>query len=336
VLSEAATIAEARPKLLQAICEILEWDLGAVWDVDRAAMVLRCVEVWHVPDIDIEAFEQANAETTYAPGAGLAGDVWQSGEPKWIAHLSREGDYLTAKIAVDAGMGSAFGVPIKVNGTVLHVLEFFSPHIALPDPELLQTLGVIGSQLGHLIERKAAEEALRKSEMRKAAILQSALDCIISFDLDGKIIEFNPAAERAFGYTQEEVLGRDMVDLILPDMLRDTHRRGLALFNATSVNLPTPGQRIELRALRGDRTEFPAEVSVSRIKSDGQPMFTAYLRDVTERREAERITSELAAVVQTRTTPSSPAISTASSAAGISARNASTATPPKKSLENRS
>jgi PAS domain-containing protein len=87
-------------------------------------------------------------------------------------------------------------VPIKVRGEVRHVLEFFSPKIALPDPELLQTLSAISNQLGQLVERKGAEEALRASETRKAAILQSALDCIVSYEDDGTITEWNPAAER--------------------------------------------------------------------------------------------------------------------------------------------
>jgi PAS domain S-box-containing protein len=261
-------------------------------------MLLRCVEIWQTPGVDIAEFEEANTRTTYALGAGLAGEVWQTGEPKWIANLADDANFPNAGIAVKAGMGSAFGVPIKVAGEVLHVLEFFSPKIALPDPELLQTLGAIGSQLGQLIERKANEEALRKSEMRKAAILQSALDCIISFDLDGRITEFNPAAERAFGYSQSEAQGRDVSELIIPEELRENHRRGLAIFNATNITSPALGRRMEWLATRSDGSEFPIEISISRIRFDNKPMFTAYLRDITERKKAEQITSELAAVVE--------------------------------------
>ena len=64
VLGDAATVAEARPKILQGICEILEWDLGAVWDVDSADLVLRCVEIWHSPEVDVAEFERANTSTT--------------------------------------------------------------------------------------------------------------------------------------------------------------------------------------------------------------------------------------------------------------------------------
>ncbi len=296
-LSETATVAEARPKILQTICEILEWDMGAVWDVDAERMLLRCVEIWHTPDVDVAAFEEANSRTTYAVGEGLSGEVWKTGEPKWIADMVPDAQYPNVAIAITAGMGSAFGVPIKVGGEVLHVLEFFSPKISLPDPELLQTLGVIGSQLGHLLERKGAEEALRTSEMRKAAILKSSLDCIISFDSEGKITEFNPAAERLFGYSQDDALGRDMVELIIPETLRESHRRGLQLKDAASEIGPTIGRRMELSAMRSDGSEVPVEMSISRIVLGGTPVFTAYLRDITYRRDTQRITSELAAVV---------------------------------------
>ncbi|MHA3775511.1 PAS domain S-box protein [Verrucomicrobiota bacterium sgz303538] len=296
VLDRAPSVAGARPMILQTICEILDWDMGAVWDVNSEEGVLECVEVWHAPHIDITEFEMAVSDTTHPLGEGLAGEVWKSGEPKWIANLATGSHTVGAKIAVKHGMGSAFGIPLKIAGEVRHVAEFFSPKIALPDPELLQTLGMVASQLGYLIERKSADEALRKSEMRKAAILQSALDCIISFDLDGRIIEFNPAAERAFGIPQADAVGRDVVDLIAPGQLTETHRRGIALYHATNV-LPITGRRVELIAIHSSGHEFPIEVAVSRINIDGTPMFTAFLRDISERKQAEELNLELAAVV---------------------------------------
>ena len=296
VLADAASVEEARPKILRTVCETLEWDMGAVWDVDADAGVLRCVEVWSVPEIDIGEFERANAELECPRGQRLAGEVWELGEPSWIANLATADGYPNAQLALKSGMASAFCVPIEVRGEVCHVLEFFSPRIAPPDDELMKTLGGIASQLSHLIERKRSEEALRRSEMRKAAILRSALDCIITFGIEGEITEFNPAAERAFGWTEEQALGREMAELIIPETLRESHRRGLALYDATNEG-PAQGRRTELTAMRSDGSEFPVELSISRILIDAKPMFTAYLRDITERRKAERINAELAAVV---------------------------------------
>ena len=293
VLGEAASVEEARPLLLRTICETLEWDMGAVWEVDSAAGVLRCVEVWRVPEVDIAEFEETNADAEYRPGEGLAGEVWSTGEPGWIVDLRSADTYPNAAIALRCGMRSAYGVPIAVGGTVSLVLEFFCPKISLPEPELLQTLSAIAGQLGQIIERKHAEEALRKSEMRKAAILHSALDCIVSFDEERRITGFNPAAERAFGYSAADALGRDVAELLNPSA---QHRPGLAFSDAMNANLAL-GRRIELAATRSDGGEFPVEIFISRHLGDGHPMFTAYLRDISERKEAERITSELAAVV---------------------------------------
>ena len=296
VIADAASVEDARPKLLRTICETLEWDMGAVWDVDAKAGVLHCVEVWSVPEVEIGEFEKANTALECRRGQRLAGEVWQLAEPKWIADLAAEDGYPNARLARECGMASAFGVPVEVAGEVCHVLEFFSPKIAPPDHELQQTLGTIASQLSYLIERKRSEEALRRSEMRKAAILRSALDCIITFDIEGKITEFNPAAERAFGYSQEAALGREMVELLTPATQRESYRRGLALYNATNAG-SAQGRRREITAMHSDGSEFPVEIAISRTVIYGKPMFTAYVRDITERREAGHLNAELAAVV---------------------------------------
>ncbi|MDR3403423.1 MAG: PAS domain S-box protein [Chthoniobacter sp.] len=294
VLGDSATVEQARPQILSTICKAMGWDAGIFFQA--TATGLHAIEVWHVPDLEMEELEMALPHLVYHRGQRLVGEAWAEGEPKWIADLSTELHYANADLLQACGMSAVFAVPISVDGEVQYVLEFCSSKIALPDPELLQVLGSISSQLGHLMERKRAEEALRKSEMRKAAILRSALDCIITFDLEGRITEFNPAAERAFGYTAQEAMGRELAELIIPETLRESHRRGLALYNATTAGAMA-GRRMELMAMRADGKEFPVEMSISRIVIDGKPMFTGYMRDITERQEAERITSELAAVV---------------------------------------
>ena len=135
-------------------------------------------------------------------------------------------------------------------------------------------------------ERKRAEEELRLSEARKAAILDSALDCIVTIDHEGCIIEFNPAAERTFGYRRDEVLGQQLADVIIPPALRERHRQGFARYLATG-EARVLGKRIEMTAVRADGSEFPAELAITRIPLDGPPSFTGYLRDITERKQAE-------------------------------------------------
>jgi PAS domain S-box-containing protein len=135
-------------------------------------------------------------------------------------------------------------------------------------------------------ERKRAEQELRRSEARKAAILDSAIDCIVTIDHEGCITEFNPAAERAFGYRRNEVLGQQLADVIVPPALRQRHRQGFAHYVATGESRVL-GKRIEMTAVRADGSEFPTELAITRIPLDGPPSFTGYLRDITDRRQAE-------------------------------------------------
>ena len=136
-------------------------------------------------------------------------------------------------------------------------------------------------------EQRRAENDLRRSEARKSAILETALDCIITMDHEGKVVEFNPAAEKTFGYSRAEVFGRELAEFLIPPSLRERHRRGMARYLATGEG-PVLGQRLELPAQRADGTEFPVELAITRIPTDGPPLFTAYLRDISEAKRAEQ------------------------------------------------
>lgn len=137
-----------------------------------------------------------------------------------------------------------------------------------------------------ITDRKSAEEALRRSEARKAAVLETAIDAIVSIDQQGKIIEWNPAAERIFGYSRELALGRDMAELVIPASNTELHRRGLTRFLQTGRGR-TMGNRVEVMAMRANGAEFPVELSVTRIPGDGPSAFISFIRDITDRRRTE-------------------------------------------------
>jgi diguanylate cyclase (GGDEF)-like protein/PAS domain S-box-containing protein len=136
-------------------------------------------------------------------------------------------------------------------------------------------------------QRCTIETELRESESVKRAILEASLDCVITIDHEGKIVEFNPAAEATFGYTRGQALGKPLVELIIPPRFRDAHRRGIAKYLATGEG-PILGKRLELEASRADGTAFPVELAVTALLGTSAPMFTAFLRDITARRDADR------------------------------------------------
>ena len=134
-------------------------------------------------------------------------------------------------------------------------------------------------------EAHAAALALRQSEGRKSAVLEAALDCIITADVEGRIVEFNPAAERTFGYTRAGVLGKLIAETIVPPSLRAAHERGLAHYLATGEG-PILRQRIEVTAMRQGGEEFPVEIAIVPMGEGDGRGFTAYLRDITALRTA--------------------------------------------------
>ena len=144
--------------------------------------------------------------------------------------------------------------------------------------------------LVHLVDvtsSRLAEQALGESEARQGAMIEAALDAIILMDHAGRILEFNPAAERIFRYKREDVLGREMAELIIPPGLRDGHRRGMERYLATG-EAHVLGRRIEITGMRADGSEFPVELAIARISSNGPPVFTGFIRDITERTKAEQ------------------------------------------------
>ena len=174
ILAEAATLEEATPRILRAVCECLVWDVGALWRTDREGGVLRYVEVWHKESIEVREFEAAIRDSTFKPGIGLPGRVWSSREPAYIPDVVHDANFPRAPIAAREMLHAAFGFPILLGGEVLGVMEFFSHDIRQPDRDMLDMMATIGSQIGQFIDRKQAEEALHRAQAELAHVTRVA------------------------------------------------------------------------------------------------------------------------------------------------------------------
>jgi two-component system, chemotaxis family, CheB/CheR fusion protein len=146
-------------------------------------------------------------------------------------------------------------------------------------------------------ERNKVGSPATTLEALSRTFLDSALDCIITMDATGRVREFNPAAERVFGFTRAEVVGKELADLIIPPRLRERHRQGLAHYLKTGEG-PLLGRLIEIAALRRDGTEILVVLAISATEIDGSPVFTAYLRDITEQKRVEDANRRLAAIIE--------------------------------------
>src|SRR5687767_2688575 len=113
------------------------------------------------------------------------------------------------------------------------------------------------------------------------AILEAALDCVIVIDHDGRVREFNAAAERTFGYSRDEVIGRELAELIIPPEARERHRAALARYLATGDSVIL-GRRLEFVGMRADGQTLPVELTVTRVPGGGSPRFAGYVRDIGE------------------------------------------------------
>ena len=205
ILSESATLRETSQKILQVLCECLEWNFGSVWMINRKAGVLRCEETWYIPLLELKEFTTVTRQITFSPGIGLPGRVWSSAKPAWIVNVVLDANFPRAPVAAKEGLHAAFAFPILAGNDVIGVIEFFSHEIRNPDEDLLNMIGAIGSQIGQFIKRKEAENQIAK--LSKA--VEQSPNTILITDNKGNIEYVNPKGAQLTGYTPEELIGKN-------------------------------------------------------------------------------------------------------------------------------
>ncbi|VTR94811.1 multi-sensor hybrid histidine kinase : Multi-sensor hybrid histidine kinase OS=Chthoniobacter flavus Ellin428 GN=CfE428DRAFT_6228 PE=4 SV=1: Response_reg: GAF_3: PAS_4: PAS_4: GAF_2: PAS_9: PAS_3: HisKA: HATPase_c: Response_reg [Gemmata massiliana] len=275
-LAQAADLREAAPKLLEAVCETTGWDVGGLWIVDHQSRVLSCVDLWPAEEPDLAEFRGVSRGTTFAPGVGLPGRVWASGEPLWVVDVTRDPNFPRSDAAARADLHGGFGFPIRLGNEVLGVAEFFSRTSRRPDAELLRTFETLGSQIGQFIERKRAEGGLRLFR----ALIDRTIDGVEVIDPEtGRFLDANEQAAVLHGYTRPEFLRLGVFD-VDPVVARRPWKEGISARRASGEN------SFESLHRRKDGSTFPVEVNLSFIQLDREYL-VAVVRDISERKHTE-------------------------------------------------
>jgi PAS domain S-box-containing protein len=303
ILADAPSLEAAAPELIRALCDLVGWQFGAVWQIDRRDPdYLRAIGTWSRPGT-AGTFDAATRARRFARGEGLPGRVWASGRAVWVEDVTTDPNFPRAAAARASGLRGAFALPIAVpqhpagSPQVAGVLEAFGATSNPPESGLLEVMSALGSQIGQFVHRRRTEAALRESEERMRLIIDSAIDAVVIIDARGVVHEWNPQAERTFGWTAAEAIGRELNDLIVPPALREAHKAGMQRYRETGVGRVI-GQRLELPAIDKTGREFVVELSISPVhraesraddaRASGWPvLFSGFLRDISDRREAE-------------------------------------------------
>ena len=198
-------------------------------------------------------------------------------------HASQHDDYIARYEA--GGEPHIIGLGREVEGLradgARFPMELHVTDTGLTEPRLF--VGVARD----VSRRRATEQEAREQAARHRALLDAALDAVVSMDADGLIVDFNPAAERLLGHAAADVQGRELAEVMVPPHFREAHRQGMTHYLTTGES-SVLGRRLELSALRADGSELPVELAINEVTSGGRPFFTAFLRDISDRRQAQR------------------------------------------------
>lgn len=219
VLADSTTLDDATPRILQAICESLEWEMGALWKLEESSAVLRCVALWHMPTARFTEFSAVTRLRTFVRGVGLPGRIWEIGKPTWIENVVEDENFPRAAVAAKEGLHGAFGFPVRIEDQILGVIEFFSRRIEQPDADLLRMMATIGSQVGQFMVRKKAEAALAEERNLLRTLIDTLPDAIYVKDTRSRFLLGNAGVARLMGApTAENLAGKTDWDYFPADL----------------------------------------------------------------------------------------------------------------------
>ncbi len=244
------------------------------------------------PDGGLEAIASQLYEVGHVqpPGIGLSARALAEGRAVWTADLLNDPgvawDEDFRRRNVSAGRRAALVVPMRTERGIIGVFQMSAPVVREFSDHEVEIAQGFADQAALALESARLHGDLRASEERTRLIVDTALDAVITIDMDGRITGWNAQAEQTFGWSREEVLGRILAETIVPPRYRAAHAEGLRRYRQSGEG-PVINRRLELSALHRDGREFPVELSISPVSTQAETSFSAFVRDITERQQAE-------------------------------------------------
>ncbi len=290
VAADTSTMQEAAPRFLDAICTHLDWQVGELWTVDRAAGVVRLTDGWRraatndAGSAKLERFATQSQAFELTPGAGLAGTVWLNDAPRWIPDVLVESNFPRQVQAREAELHRAYGLPLHdgPEGEVTGVFCFFSNTSGPPDAKLVAAMDRMASLIGQFSERCRTQAALQATEARFSAFLQYTPAVVAMKDAEGRLVFANRQLEEASGIPVANLLGKRNEEWLPADLAPQVSaddRRVLAenrSFQFTESSAASDGKHKDWLTIK-----FPIQ------QPDGKRWLGLVALDITDRKRAE-------------------------------------------------
>ena len=280
-ISEAPNFDRAIAITLGKVCETIGWSYGEAWIPNPEKNVLELSPSWYTSTEKLKFFWEESQKINFVPNAGLPGRIWQTEQPEWTENVSLEETnlFLRTQIAETVGLKTAFGVPIIANGEVIAVLVFFDFFARSENKQTINLIFSVASQLGLIIERKRADDALRSSMATNKAILDAIPDLILRVSREGTFVNFKAAKADNLLTPEQKFLGKHIYEVFPKEMSLPTMNcieRAFATGEAQILECQIPDE------YENKLCSYEVRVAISDVNE-----VMAIVRNITDRKQAE-------------------------------------------------
>jgi PAS domain S-box-containing protein len=284
-VTEAENPSAALRVVLRLVCDATGWALGQAWTPNQDGTVLECSPAWYHAAPILREFRTTSEQTLFKPGIGLPGRVWVSKKPAWIRDVTEDSNFPRGPVAREAGLKAGMGIPVLAGKEVVAVLEFLVFETRQEDERLIKLASTVAAQFGSVLQRKRAEEALRRAEERYRSIVENAVEGIFQTTPEGGYLSVNPALARMYGYESPQELMSAVTD-IAHQVYVDPNRRTefKRLMEEQGVV-----QNFEYQVYRRDGRKIWLSENARAVRDAGGAVlfYEGTVEDVTEQRELE-------------------------------------------------